>query len=131
VLLNKVQSVAGDMSYHTISFEADDSRRLREQIIPRLRQLLLHFDQRAHLNDRVKRGLRVLASFAKAVKLKYGEVQFSLDFEPETGVADSGDLASDLPELLVTVGEAAQSEKCGILVAIDEMQNLNNVEMTA
>lgn len=131
VLLNKIQSISDTMGYQSIWFEADEARPLRSQIIPQMRQLLLHFDRRERVNDRVKRSLRVLASFASAVKVKVGDVQIGLDIEPEVGIADSGDLTADLTDLFSIAAEAAQSESAGILLAIDEMQNLSKEDLTA
>jgi hypothetical protein len=72
-----------------------------------------------------------LKSFAKSVKVSYGEIEIGLDVEAEHGTADSGDLELDLPELMLAVAEAAQSKKTGIAVFIDEVQYLNEDEFGA
>jgi hypothetical protein len=131
VLLNKIQSISDTIGFRSISFEADEARPLRPQIIPQMRQLLLHFDRRERANDRVKRSLRVLSSFASAVKVKVGDVQIGIDIEPEKGIADSGDMTAALTDLFTVAADAAQSEGAGILLAIDEMQNLSKEDLTA
>jgi DNA-binding CsgD family transcriptional regulator len=48
-----------------------------------------------------------------------------------TGEADSGDLASDLTDLLVATGEAARDRSAGLLLSIDEVQYLGSGELGA
>ena len=43
--------------------------------------------------------MRALASFTKALKIKYRDVEFSIDADSEIGLADSSDLDTDLAEL--------------------------------
>jgi hypothetical protein len=83
------------------------------------------------LNEQVKRGLRVLRSFANSVKVKYEGIEVGLDIDPETGTADSGDLEADLPELMLAVAEAASSRKISVALIVDEMQYLSEIELSA
>jgi len=62
----------------------------------------------------------VLASFARSAKIKYQDVEFNVDFSTEPGLADSGDLETDLTDLLVSVGEAAQDRQKVLVLFIDE-----------
>ena len=57
----------------------------------------------------VLRALRGLAGFVRALKVKYQDIEVGLDFEPEPGLADNGDLESDLQDLLEVVGTAAKA----------------------
>ena len=54
-----------------------------------------------------------------------------LDPEPLIGEADSGHLDEDLTDLLVALGEAARDRGRGILIAVDEVQYLSAVELSA
>jgi hypothetical protein len=99
--------------------------------VPALRQLLLSLDQVGKLSEKVKRGLRVLKSFASSLKVKYGELEVNLDIDPERGIGDSGDIEIDLPDLLVAVAEAGLARKKPIALIIDELQYLNEVELSA
>jgi hypothetical protein len=83
----------------------------------------------AELSQKVKRGLMVLKSFISAAKLKYGELELSI--EPEVGSADSGDLESDLGTLFVALGEAAADRNTAIALCIDEIQYLSLKELSA
>lgn len=47
------------------------------------------------------------------------------------GVADTGDFVSDLPELIVALGEAAQEHRQVLVFLIDEIQYLGGHELSA
>ncbi len=47
------------------------------------------------------------------------------------GVADSGDLASDMRDVMVEVGLAARSQGLGFALILDEMQNLPKADLEA
>ena len=63
---------------------------------------------------------RALAGLAKALKIKYADIEIELDFDPEPGLADYGDLENDLQALLQAVGEAAAAAKSPLVMFIDE-----------
>jgi hypothetical protein len=131
VLLNRILQMAEARRFKALLIEAPENKSLPELILPPLRQILLSLDQIGGLNEKVKRGLRVLKSFAKSVKVKYGDLEVGLGIDPETGTGDSGDLETDLPDLFVAVAEAAKARKTAIALLIDELQYLNEVELSA
>ena len=45
----------------------------------------------------------------RALKVKYQDIEVGLDFEPEPGLADNGDLEIDLQDLFEVVGVAARA----------------------
>jgi hypothetical protein len=51
----------------------------------------------------------VLRSFAAAFKVAVGELEFGI--EPARGLADTGRLQQDLPDLLVAIAEAAAERR--------------------
>ena len=77
------------------------------------------------------RALRALAGFAGALKLKYRDIEVALDFEPEPGLADNGDLETDLQALLETVGAATRAEGTCIALFVDELQYVQTDELAA
>jgi hypothetical protein len=129
VLLNEIKTVSESLAYKHIMIEAHENKELPELIVPHLRQVLLQLDLVANIKDHAKRGLQVLKSFANAVKVKFGELEFAV--EAETGAADSGDLEVDLPNLLTAVAAAAQACGTPIAIIIDEMQYLSELELSA
>ena len=58
-----------------------------------------------------QRGLRALAGFAKALKVKYQDIEVGLDFDPEPGLADNADLEHDLQDLLEAAGAAGKKSR--------------------
>jgi len=66
--------------------------------------------------------MRVLASFSKALKVKYQDLEVGIDFGPEAGIADSGDLDSDLADLLAAIGAAAAELATAVVLYLDELQ---------
>lgn len=129
VLLNRIAEIAEDEHFLTVVLEAPESRRLAEMLVPPLRAALFKLSGIAHARDLANRGIRVLRSFASAFKVKYGGVEFSV--EAESGVADSGDLESDLPALLETVAQAAKAAGRGVAILIDEVQYLSPEDLSA
>jgi hypothetical protein len=77
-----------------------------------------------------KRGLGALARFVKAFKLSYGELEASLDLG-EVGVADNGDLESDLIDLIDLAGAAAAERNTALVLFIDELQYVAERELAA
>lgn len=109
VVLNKVQELAEDDSYHVIFVEAHDDASLPKLLIPQLRTALLRMSNSAAARELAQRGLRVLRNFARSLNVKVGDIEVGLDFGEEVGLADSGDITNDLPELLQVVGHAAKA----------------------
>ena len=69
-----------------------------------------------------QKSLRALAGFAKALKFKFQDIEVGIDFEPEKGLADNGDLESDLTTLFVAAGNAAKAAQTVLVIFIDELQ---------
>lgn len=129
VLLNRIQEMATADGYGVAMVEATEGRALPELLVPAFRQILFRLDALANVSNKVKRGLRVLRSFIGSVELKYGE--YGINVEPERGTADSGQLEADLAELFDAIGEAARDRGVAVAVIVDEMQYLNEEEMSA
>ncbi len=131
VLLNEVQTIAEDERALTDFIEISSHEPLSKVIVDTLRAILLKLDRSKVVNEHVKRGLRVLKSFVGAITVKVQGVEFSVDIEGEQGVADSGTLSRDLPEVFIATGEAAKARNSSIVILIDEIQNLSTEELEA
>src|SRR3712207_7432187 len=55
----------------------------------------------------------------------------SLSIDAEPGLADSGDLEADLPELMLTVAEAGKAADRSVAIFMDELQYLTEPEFSA
>ena len=130
VLLNKMKVEADAKGFSTAWIEAPENRSLPAMLGPVLRGTLLKLDRIEATRDSAKRALRALAGFAK-LKVTYGDVAFGIDLEPEAGLADSGDLDTDLGELLVAVGEAAKDRRTALVLFVDELQYVKEDQLAS
>ena len=101
------------------------------RLIPQLKSVLFKLDLMEGAREKVRRGIRVLKSFANAAKVSYGDFQAGFDFDAEIGTADSGNLDNDLAELLLAVGEAAMERHTAVALIIDEIQYISESELSA
>ncbi len=128
VLLNEMRLQAEASGIVAVSLEAPEQRSLPALLAPALRQALLRLSR---LESMRARTLGILAAFAKALKLKYADVEVNIDVTPVLGVADSGDLEHDLSELLVEIGRAAKAERTAFALFIDELQYVEEAQLGA
>ncbi|MFZ5875481.1 MAG: AAA family ATPase [Nitrospirota bacterium] len=131
VLLNKIRELAEQADYKTVFIEAHENKPLVALLLPPLRQLLISLDRMATISEKAKRGLRVLRSFFDGVKIKYQDLEIGIDIDPEPGAADSGDLEADLSTVFLAVGDAAADRGAAVALIIDELQYLNEEELSA
>ena len=131
VLLNRMMRDAERAKLHVIAIEMPREESLLPLLIPKLNGTLLRLSHLANAKDLAQRGLRALAGVARAIKVKYSESGLEVGYESEPGLADTGNLDLDLPELFKTVGEAAQAAETLVIIAIDEMQFVPVAELGA
>ncbi|MFZ4716903.1 MAG: AAA family ATPase [Chthoniobacterales bacterium] len=131
VLLDRIALDAENRGILTLRIEAPEKRSLPALIAPQLRQALLKLSVNEKAKDLAHRALRGLAGFVKALKFKFQDMEVGLDYEPELGLADNGDLDHDLVALLEVVGEAAQAAGTAIILFIDELQYVKEEELSA
>ena len=129
VLLDRMRDDAEAAGFHTLRIEAPEGRSLPALLAPDLRQVLLRLSRIEKSKDTAQRALRALAGFAKSLKLKYGDIEVGLDYEPEPGLADNGDLEHDLQALFETVGTAVQRADTAVVMFIDELQYVSESEL--
>jgi hypothetical protein len=122
---------AEESGAYTLRMEAPENRSLPALLAPQLRQVLLRLSRVQAAKDLARRGLRALAGFAKALKIKYSDIEVGLDFDPEPGLADNGDLEADLTALLEEVGLAARSAQTAVVLFLDELQYLDKDQFAA
>ena len=131
VLLDQMRKDAATSGVIPVRIEAPEYRSLPALLAPQLRQALLRLSRTESAKDTAKKGLRALAGFAKALKLKYNDIEVGIDFDPEPGLADNGELEGDLASLLEQVGLAARSAKTAIVLFIDELQYVKEAQLAA
>ena len=130
VLLNRFVEIAERAGYRNAFMEASDGGNFPALLATHIRRLIFELDRLGALSERVKRAMRVFRSFTGRFSLD-GTLSFSIDVDPERGEGDSGDLSADLTALMVSVGDAAKDRRTAVLFAIDELQYLSAVELSA
>src|SRR5262249_37396539 len=131
VLLDNFRETAEGLGIHTLRIEAPENRSLPALLAPQLRLALLQLSRFDRAKESAKKGLRALAGFSKALRVKYNDIEVGLDFDPEPGLADNGDLEQDLTALLEIVGLAAQKAESACVLFVDELQYVAEDQLAA
>lgn len=131
VLLDQMMKDAEASGVVTIRIEAPEGRSLPAILAPQLRLALLKLSRMELAKDVAVRGLRALAGFVGKMKMTFSDIEVGLDYAPEAGLADNGDLEGDLTMLLEQVGKAAQAGKTLVAIFIDELQYVPAPQMAA
>jgi hypothetical protein len=129
VLLGEFHQQAEDRKWVSVMIEANTGRPMREALAralyPVVRELV-----RPKAGDKLKKALATFKAFSVKVDAT-GAWSFGIDVATAQGRGDSGELETDLSELIKDLAEAAQEQNRGLAVLIDEAQDLNNDELKA
>ncbi|MEO7953227.1 MAG: ATP-binding protein [Polaromonas sp.] len=131
VLLDRVREDAEAAGIHTVRIEAPEGRSLPALLAPQLRQALLRLSQVENAKEFAVRGLRALAGFVSKLKVTFDDIEVGIDYAPEPGLADNGDLEHDLQALFEQVGLAAKSAGTALAIFIDELQYVEEPQLAA
>lgn len=131
VLLDRMRADAEARGIHSLRVEAPESRSLPAILAPELRTALLRLCRNERAKELAQRALRGLSGFAKALKVKYQDIEVGIDFDPEPGLADNADLELDLQALLEAAGLAAREAGTALALFVDEMQYVEEEELAA
>lgn len=131
VLLNRIRQDAEAHGIYAVRMEAPEDRSLPALLAPAIRSVLVRLSRLEAAKAGVHRALRALAGFVSALKIKFQDIEVGMDVEPEKGTADSGDLISDLTELIAVLGKAAAEKKTAIVLFIDELQYVPEEQLAA
>lgn len=131
VLLDRVREDAEAAGIHTVRIETPEGRSLPALLAPQLRQALLRLSQVEAAKEFAVRGLRALAGFVSKLKVTFGDIEVGIDYDPEPGLADNGDLEHDLQALFEQVGLAAKAADTALAIFIDELQYVEEPQLAA
>jgi hypothetical protein len=132
VLLGQFRKKALSSEWVVVEMEVrkHDDAAFRREIGNRMRTALFELSPKANWSDKLSRAASVLKSFSVTVD-SAGAITAGLDVEAAAGSADHGDLTLDLTDLLVSIGEAAQSSGRGVVLLLDEVQFLSKPQLEA
>jgi hypothetical protein len=131
VLLNRIRLDAEAQGFASVKIEAPEERSLPALLSSALRTTLLRLNRSQAAKMGVAKAMRALASFSKALKVKYQDLEVGINFEPEAGIADSGDLDSDLADLLTAIGTAATERGTAVVLFLDELQYVPEEQLSS
>lgn len=129
VIMNEVQKIAETEGFHSVYIEAYDEIKLPEALAKALRPVVLRLSRKEAAHRLAARAWAGLRNFASAFNVSFQGVDLSIN--AEEGLADTGDITVDLPDLLVSIGEATKAMGSALSIIIDEVQYLSESDMAA
>lgn len=132
VLLGQFRTKALAKGWVVVELEVskNDDKNFRRDIGSKLRTALFELSPKAKWTDLFRHAAGVLRSFNVSVD-QSGTWTAGLGVEAEAGFADHSDLAMDLTDVLVAVGEAATERSGGVVLLFDEVQFLSKDQLEA
>ncbi|MGO9886388.1 MAG: AAA family ATPase [Solirubrobacteraceae bacterium] len=121
VMLNEFENVCAEAGWPAESKEVARDSSVAVLVGRSASRALRQLSLRAKVTHQLRRAMRVLTSFEVTLP---GDIRFKLGVDALAGHADSGDLADDLRDVLVSVGEAAAEAGVGFALVLDELHNL-------
>lgn len=121
VLLNKLEEVAIEAGWVTSFAELRRGDDFRSVMARGLFNAIRQLDAHGVGNRALARLKSAFASFS-ATLTSDGAVKFGFEVAPTRGIADSGDLETDLVEMFQELGRAAEQGHTGGAILLDELQ---------
>lgn len=131
VLLNEIGRNAEEAGLLVSRVESPEGERLARLLYPEMRKVMRSLSGVEAAKSMATRGLKGLRNFASVFNIEVAGVSIGVEAEDEPGLADSGDLQYDLPDLFMLIGKAAQAAGRGWLLLIDEVQYLSESDLRA
>lgn len=122
VLLNKFEEIAENEGYITQFLEMSENDDFKKVFISYARKALLKISKLENAKEKLIKALGVLKAFS--VTLPDGP-DLKIDVDAITGEGDSGDFETDLTDIVMNIGNAAQEEGKAVCFFIDETQYLS------
>lgn len=129
VLLNEIGRHAEQEGLLVSKVESPEGESLARLIYPEMRKVMRSLSGTEAAKQMAIRGLKGLRNFASMFKIEMAGAEVGM--EPEPGLADTGDLQYDLPDLFTLIGKAAKAAGRGWLLLIDEVQYLSEADLSA
>ncbi len=128
VLLNRFRDMAENAGFKSSDAEITHETDFRATMARLARRIILALSPVERAKDRVWQAARLFKAFT--LKLPDG-YEIGMDVEMLRGKADSGNLAEDLADLFIALGEAASERNSGVVLLLDEIQFLDRPSMEA
>lgn len=129
VLLDEIGRNAERAGLLVSKVDSSEGESLARSICPEMRKVSRPLSRVEAARNLAVRGTRGLRSFASMFKVEVAGID--VDIEPDPGVADTGDLRYEMPDLFTLIGKAAATAKRGWLLSIDEVQHPSEPDLSA
>jgi hypothetical protein len=129
VLLNEIGKIAQEEGLLVSKVEAPEKESLARLLYPEMRKVIRSLSTVEAAKQIAARGVKGLRGFASIFKIEVAGIEVGVEAEP--GLADSGDLQHDLPDLFDVIGQAAKAADKGWILLIDEVQYLSEADLSA
>ncbi len=129
VLLNEIGRQVAARNFVVSKIESPENDSLATLLHPQMQKVLRSLSTLENARALAKEGLGVLHRFASLFKIDVADVGIAI--EPPLGIADSGKLELDLPDLFAAIGQAARAAGKGWILLIDEVQYLSEADLSA
>ena len=130
VLLNKLEEVATEAGWVTAFSELRRGDDLRLVMARALFNAVRQLDAQ-RIGGHVITRLKAAFSSFSATLATDGTIKFGFEVAPAHGTADSGDLETDLVEMLQELGRAAGKGNTGSAILLDELHLANRDDLEA
>lgn len=132
VLLGQFRAKALERDWVVVELEVskNDESHFRSALATKLRTALFELSPKARWTDRFKHAAAVLKSFTVSLDAG-GTWSAGLDVDAAEGFADHSNLALDLTDVFVALGEAAHERERGVVLLLDEVQFLSKPQLEA
>jgi hypothetical protein len=126
----RTKALAKDWVVVELEVSKNDESHFRSALASKLRTALFELSPKARWTDRFKHAAAVLRSFTVSVDA-LGTLTAGLDVDAAEGFADHANLALDMTDVFVALGEAAQEKERGVVLLLDEVQFLSKQQLEA
>lgn len=123
VLVRQLADEARQRNWLVVHRELRTGVEWRPFLAQALQATCTEFEQESKLRKLTKRLRGVLASFSASIGSD-GSIRVGIEAAPARGIADSGELETDTVELLAEAGAVAREAGAGLLLALDELHEL-------
>jgi hypothetical protein len=117
-VLAELATQSRERGHWAVEVEASRTGNALALLLRDLRALLWDHDRDHRVGEYARRALSILSAFA----LVHPNLRLRVDIDAAPGRADTGDLGTDLGDVLVAVCETAAAADAALLICVDEVQ---------
>lgn len=130
VLLSEIGRIAEAEGLLVSKVEAPEQTNLANLLYPEMRKVSRSLSSAEAAKHFALRALGGLRNFASVFNIEISGVNVGVEPAPEPGLAESGNIQHDLPDLFGQIGRAAQAAKKAWVLLIDEVQYLSQADLS-